>query len=152
MAWKRWRIEDVIHYPGTQEVEKYVYTPGIHWLEAAKALREGGILGMKCPDGSVYVPPKTYCPDGSPGELVEIQGPWRVLTFTVIYEDLYGEKLPEPQVIALVRPDDASGGGLVHILKADPSKIYIGMEVKPHWKPADKRTGHITDIEYFEPA
>ena len=151
MVWKAWRIGDVIHYPGSEEVEKYVYTPGLHGLEFAKALKEGRILGMKCP-GGVHVPPKTYCPDGSPGELVEVKGPWRIATFTVVYEDIYGNPLPEPQVLALIRPDDARRGGLIHIVKADPDTVYIGMEVKPHWKPPEQRTGHITDIEYFEPA
>ncbi len=151
MAWKRWRIEDVIHYPGSQEVEEYVYTPGLHGLEAAKAFKEGRILGMKCGDG-VYVPPKTYCPDGREGELVEVKGPWRVVTYTIVYEDFYGNKLEEPQVLALIKPDDADHGGLIHIVKVDPERIHLGMEVKPHWKPPEKREGKITDIEYFEPA
>ena len=149
MAWKRWRLEDVVHYPGKQEVEKYVYTPGIHGLELAKALKEGRILGMKCPDG-VYVPPKTYCPDGSPGELVEVHGPWRIVTYTIVHQDLYGNPLPEPEILALIIPDDADHGGLIHRVKAD--QVYIGMEVKPHWKPPEAREGKITDIEYFEPA
>ncbi len=146
--WKPNRSEDVIIVDGSMEVERYLYTPGIHGVEFAKALKEGRILGMKCRD-TIYVPPLTYCPDGSPGELVEVDGDWVVVTFTVVYEDMYGNKLDEPQIIAVVRPEGAEGG-LIHYVKAD--EIYPGMTVKPVFAPENERTGMITDIKYFEPA
>ncbi|MCE4625920.1 MAG: Zn-ribbon domain-containing OB-fold protein [Desulfurococcales archaeon] len=147
--WKPRRVEDVILYPGSQEVEEYVYTPGLHGLELAKALKEGKILGMKCGD-KIIVPPLTFCPDHVEGELVEITGKWRVTLYTVIYEDLEGNRLPEPEILALIRPDGATGG-LIHRVKAEPDKIYPGMPVEPVFKPAEERTGSITDILYFTP-
>jgi uncharacterized OB-fold protein len=134
------------------EVEKYVYTPGLHGLEAAKALKEEGrFLGTKCGD-TVYYPPTTYCPDFSEGELAEVRGPWRVAAFTVVRETMDGERLEKPVVIALVTPDDAVGG-LYHYIDAEPDRVFIGMEVKPRLKPREKRTGNpVLDIEAFVPA
>ena len=152
MSWdKKGRLSDIVFWPEREEVDKYVYTPGLHGLELAKALMDGKILGMRCPDGKVYVPPKTFCPDFSQGELVEVKGPWRVQYYTVVYEDLYGNKLDKPVVVAVVKPDDAVNG-MVHIVNADPSKVSPGMAVKPVFKPKEQRKGTIADIAYFEPA
>ena len=139
-----------IHYPGSMEVEKYVYTPGIHGLEFAKSLIEGKILGMKCND-TILVPPKTYCPDGSMGTLVEVEDEWVVETYTVIYSDMEGRKLDKPVVIGLVRPLTGEGG-IIHYIKIDPDKIEPGIIVKPVFRPKEQRRGVITDIAFFEPA
>lgn len=139
-----------IHYTGSMEVERYVYTPGIHGLELAKALMEGRILGMKCGD-TVLVPPKTYCPDGSEGSLVEVTGEWVVETYTVVYRGLEGEDLGEPRIVAVVRPEGGLGG-IIHYVRADPGRVSIGMRVRPVFKPREQRRGLITDIEYFEPS
>ena len=152
MAWRKPRSpEDVILYPGTQEVEEYVYTPGKHGLKHAEALREGKILAMRCGD-TLIVPPLTFCPDGSPADsLEEVKGQWRVVTYTVIYEDAEGHPLEEPEIIAFLRPDGYQGG-LFHKVKASPGEIYIGMPVRPVFRPVEERRGTIEDILYFEPA
>ncbi len=80
----------VYKFPGKMEVEKYVYTPGLHGLEMAKALKEGRIVGTKCGE-TVYVPPTTLCPDFGEGKVVEVSGPWYVDAYTVIRESLEGE-------------------------------------------------------------
>ncbi len=150
MAWRKPRSpEDTIFYPGTMEVEEYVYTPGLHGEELAKALRQGKILGMKC-GSTLIVPPLTFCPDGSPGELVPVESTWRVVTYTIVYDTIEGEPLEEPEIIAVLRPDGFQGG-LVHRVRAAPGSIYIGMPVRPVFRPEGERTGAITDILYFEP-
>ena len=153
MAWQWWKRAHPgfpLHYPGRMEVEEYHYTPGRHGLEFAKALREGRILGMKCGD-AVLVPPKTFCPDQGEGQLVEVRGPWRIQHYTVIHETIEGERLGEPVIVAVIKPDDAANG-LIHIVKADPSRVYPGMKVRPVWRPPEERRGLITDILYWEPA
>ncbi|MEB3773531.1 MAG: Zn-ribbon domain-containing OB-fold protein [Desulfurococcales archaeon] len=149
MSWEKdVGINRVIHYPGSMEVEKYVYTPGVHGLEFAKALKNGKILGMKCKD-TVYVPPLTLCPDHSEGELVEVKGPWRVVTFTIVTKTMNGDPLEEPEILAVVKPDGVEGG-IIHRIKAGKD-IYIGMKVKPVFKREEERRGTINDILYFEP-
>ncbi len=151
VSWeKQGKIDLLRHVPGKMEVEKYVYTPGIHGLEFAKALREGKILAGKCGE-ELYVPPKTFCPNGSPEELVDVtDAEWEVVTYTIIHEDLEGNKLSEPQIVAVVKPVEAVTG-LIHYVKADPDLIHPGMRVRPVFKKPEERKGLITDIEYFEP-
>ncbi len=152
MSWdKHGRLHDIVVWPEREEVDKYVYTPGVHGLELAKALMEGRILGVRCSDGKVYVPPKTFCPDFQQGELVEVRGPWRVQGYTVVYEDMYGNRLQRPVVVAIVKPDDADVG-MIHIVNADPSSVRPGMTVRPVFRPKEERKGTILDIAYFEPA
>lgn len=147
--WKKGRAIDLLHVEGKMETEKYVYTPGITGLKVVEALLDGRILGVKCGQ-TIYVPAKTYCPDFSEGELVEVKGPWVVKTYTIIYEDLYGSKLEKPRVIALVAPDGARGG-LIHYVEVEPEKIRVGLKVEPVFKPREERRGLLTDIMYFKP-
>jgi len=152
MSWdKHGRLHDIITWPEREEVDKYIYTPGLHGLELAKALMDGRILGMRCSDGKVYVPPKTFCPDYGQGELVEVKGPWRLQHYTVVYEDLYGNRLEKPIVVGVIKPDDADLG-MIHIVNVDPSAVRQGMTLRPVFRPKEQRKGTILDIEYFEPA
>ena len=42
--------------------------------------------------------------------------------------------------------------GIMHVLgNVNPKSVRIGMKVRAVWKPAQQRTGSITDIAYFEP-
>jgi uncharacterized OB-fold protein len=58
-----------------------------------------------------------------------------------------------PFTPAVIEIDGASKGmGILHHLnEVDPWKIHRGMKVKAVWKPAEERTGAITDILYFKP-
>lgn len=151
MSWdKTSRPHGVVEFPGRQEVGKYVYTPGLHGLEFAKALKEGRILVGEC-NGVIIVPPKTFCPDHSEERLVEYDGDWEVVTYTIVYEDMYGNRLSEPQVIAVIRPLGSSGPGMIHYVKAEPGRLRPGLAVRPVFKPKEERKGLITDIAYFEP-
>jgi uncharacterized OB-fold protein len=69
----------------------------------------------------------------------------------VVYEDLYGNRLEKPVVVGVIKPDDAVNG-IIHIVNADPSNVYVGMELRPVFRPKEQRRGVITDIQYFEPA
>ncbi|MGC8572576.1 MAG: nucleic acid-binding protein [Caldisphaera sp.] len=145
---KRNRMEDLVIFPGEQEVEKYVYTPGIHGLEFAKGLKEGKILGMKCKD-KIYVPPKTFCPDFTQGELIEINDEWILVSYTIVYQDMYKNNLPNPKIIGVIKPKNAETG-LIHLLNVPLDKLEIGIKLKPVFKPENERNGTINDIKYFE--
>ena len=149
MAWEKKDHRRIIHYPGSMEVEEYVYTPGLHGKELGEALVKGRIVAMKCPDG-LYFPPRTYCRDGTEASLADIgDREWRVISYTIIYEDLDGNRLEEPVVIGIVSPEGVKGG-LIHRIKEEPKRIRIGMKVKPVLKPPGERRGTIEDIAYFE--
>lgn len=144
---KRGSHEDVVFVEGEMEVEKYVYPPGVAGAKVAEALLEGKLLGVRCGD-KVLVPARPYCPDHSKGELVELQGPWVVEAFTLIYRDLRGERLGEPQALALFRPEGAHGG-IVHYLKA--RNAFVGLKAMPVFKAREERRGVLSDILYFVP-
>lgn len=149
--WYKRDHRTVIHYPGSMEVEEYVYTPGIHGKILAEALKEGKIVAMKCPDG-VYFPPRTYCKDGTQASIVELgDRPWIIHSYTIVYEDLEGKKLEKPLALALVAPEGVKGG-IIHKVEESPEKLQIGMRVKPVMKPPSQRKGTIDDIVYFKAA
>lgn len=139
---------ELLHVEGSMEADKYVYPPGVLGSEAAKALAEGKLTGIRCGE-KLIVPPRPYCPDHSKGELVEVRGPWIVESFTIVYEDMYGNMLETPQVIAVLRHEDAEGS-IVHFLKAE--KPRVGMRTRPVFKSQEERNGTLGDILYFEPA
>jgi len=153
VAWSMWGREArrIYRFPGRMEVERYIYTPGLHGLEAAKALKEEGrFLGTRCGD-TIYYPPTTFCPDFSEGELAEVKGPWRIAAYTVVRADLNLERLSRPVVIAWITPDDAVGG-IIHYVDAKPEEVYVGMEVEPVLKPREERKGNpVEDIVSFKP-
>ncbi|MCS7107306.1 MAG: Zn-ribbon domain-containing OB-fold protein [Acidilobaceae archaeon] len=144
---KRGSHGEVAHVEGEMEVEKYVYPPGTLGERVAEALLEGKLLGIKC-GNDLLVPARPYCPDYGRGELVEVQGPWTVESYTIIYKDMRGERLKEPQVIALLKPEGAQGG-LIHYLKAE--KVFVGLKARPVFKPREERRGVLSDILYFIP-
>jgi len=149
--WKRGDPNGVVHFPGKMEVD-YVYTPGLHGLEAAEIFKKGKVPAMLCGE-QLFMPPKTFCPDDemSRGEVIEVEGPFIAALVTVIYKDVYGDDLEEPDIIAFITVPGAAGGYIGRI-KALPEEVYPGMEVRPVFKPEEERTGAITDILYWEPA
>ncbi len=149
MSWKKiWKPEKIYHYPGTMEVEKYIYTPGIHGKEFFDGLKKGKIYGMEC-DNVTYVPPKTFCPDGKRGKLVDLTSQeWVLETYTIVRSDIEGRELSKPKIIGVVRPENALGG-LIHYIDVDEKDIFIGMPLKPVFRPVKERKGSIRDLLYF---
>lgn len=114
------------------------------------ALRDGKILGAKCTDGSVLVPPAEYDPTGeSTGELIEVGQQGVVTTWAWVSSPRKTHPLPHPFAWALIKLDGATTA-MLHAVDADESKMKTGMRVKARWKP--ERVGSVLDIACFEPA
>ncbi len=150
MSWdKRIFPGETLHYPGRMEVEYYLYTPGIHGLEAAKLLKEGKVPGMRCPDGRLFMPPKTFCPDTlEEAEIVEVEGPFILSLYTVVRESLRGERLGESVVLGFITSPGVIGG-YIGVVKGPEEKIRPGIVVRPVFRPEHERTGAFTDIAYW---
>ncbi len=147
MIWNREpRITAYKHVDGSMEVDTFRYTPGKGGLKLAEALKKGRIIGEDCGD-YIQVPPRGFCRDLSkPREYIELPEDtlWYVDTFTIVEEN------GEPQIIILARPEgERLTGGLIHRLKPG-LPVYIGMPVKPVFKPPEERKGTIEDILYFD--
>ena len=129
------------------------YTFGLAGERFFRALKDEGVIyGSHCPRCEVtYVPARIFC-ERCMAELDD----WRdvgtrgeVHTFTLLFADLDGGLMDEPELVAFVRIED---GGLVHRLgEVDPEEVYIGMPVEAVLKPKEEREGSIADLAYFKP-
>jgi len=129
------------------------YTFGLAGERFFRALKDEGVIyGSHCPRCEVtYVPARIFC-ERCMAELDD----WRdvgtrgeVHTFTLLFVDLDGGLMDEPELVAFVRIED---GGLVHRLgEVDPEEVYIGMPVEAVLKPKEEREGSIADLAYFKP-
>jgi len=93
---------------------------------------------------------------------IEVKDEGVVVTAVISYISGTREPLKEPRVVGVIKlsvPGKEFGEhrfpGIMHYLCVDPEDVksmkVFGMRVRARWKPADKRTGSILDIECFEP-
>jgi uncharacterized OB-fold protein len=116
------------------------------------ALADRRILGSRSADGRVHVPPAEYDPVtfSPPAELVHVGPEGSVLTWSWQPEPRAGQPLGHPFGWALIKLDGADTGLLHAVDGGSPDQMRTGMRVRPRW--AAQRSGHIRDIECFEPA
>ncbi len=139
------------HLEGSQEVERYVYTPGAAGKTLAEGLIRGVFVAEKC-STDLWFPPRGFCPDLSkPSLYIEIPGetPWTVISYTTVRRDSKGDPLREPVTMVYVVLE-GTRGGLIHRLKPGVEP-RLGMKVRARFKPKEERKGNIQDILYFEP-
>jgi uncharacterized OB-fold protein len=115
-------------------------------------LAQRTIFGSRSADGRVYVPPAEYDPVtfSPPADLVPVGPAGTVLTWSWQPEPREGQPLGRPFAWALIRLDGADTAMLHAVDAGSASQMSTGMRVQPRW--AASLTGHITDLECFEPA
>src|SRR5271170_7613561 len=116
------------------------------------ALAGHRILGARGADGRVHAPPFEYDPVTSapPAELVPVGTEGTVTSWSWAPRPLEGQPLAHPFAWALIRLDGADTA-LLHAVDAGTADVMrTGLRVRPRW--AAQRSGHIRDIECFEPA
>ena len=114
-------------------------------------LRDQKIEGIRASDGRVLVPPVEYDPLTAQelSEFVDVGPGGVVTTWTWLDAPRSNNPLQKPFAWALIRLDGADTALLHAIDSGDESNMKTGMRVKPRWRA--ERTGHILDIECFEP-
>jgi uncharacterized OB-fold protein len=134
---------------------KYLYSYGIAGERFFREIKNNGrLMGAKCKKCKLtYLPPRLYCEECF--EKLEAWAPIKaegeISAYTVGHISGDGTRLQEPKILALVRFEGVKGG-MIHLLgNLGRRKVAIGMRVQPKFKPKPKRTGSLTDIEYFEP-
>ncbi|MGB9640909.1 MAG: Zn-ribbon domain-containing OB-fold protein [Anaerolineales bacterium] len=135
---------------------QYAWDSGIAIGEYLAGLREGKILGAKCPHcHRVMVPPRTFCEwcFQPINEFIPLLDSGTVLTYSICYVTWDVQRISEPEIPAVIEIDGASKNhGILHKLsEVDPNRVSIGMRVRAVWKPTQERIGDITDILYFRP-
>lgn len=121
-----------------------------------EGLKEGKILGVKCPKCErIMVPPRIFCEwcFVLVEDFVELKDTGKINTFSISYITWDMKKLEKPQIPAVIEIDGASVGyGILHLVsEVDPKDVKVGMRVKAVWKDEKEREGKITDIKYFKP-
>ncbi len=124
-------------------------------------LKNGRLIARECKKcHRVMLPPRMFCelcwrPSD---DWVFVEDTGTVNTFVISHVDWKAGRLDieggeRPFTPAVIEIDGASKGmGILHHLgDVDPDDIFIGMRVKAVWKPAEERTGSITDILHFAP-
>ncbi|MFO3796180.1 MAG: Zn-ribbon domain-containing OB-fold protein [Anaerolineales bacterium] len=142
---------------------EYAWDSGIAIGTYLAGLKRGVILGVRCSHcRRIVVPPRTVCEwcFRPMEEYVELADTGTVNTFSLCYISWDMRRLSEPEIPAVIHIDGTSElgpasvvmGGIMHKLgEVDPKEVHIGMRVQAVWKPAEERSGAITDILYFKP-
>jgi uncharacterized OB-fold protein len=129
------------------------YTFGLAGERFYRAIKdEGKILGTKCSNcDHTYVPATLFC-ERCMHELdnwIDVGTTGEVYTYTMLYEDMDGNRMKNPEIIAFIKFGD---GGLVHRLgEIDQDDLVIGLQVEAVFKSKAEREGSIQDINYFRP-
>ena len=131
------------------------YTAGIAGERFFREIKDAArFLGTRCEAcGLTYVPATIFC-ERCFADLevwVEVPNQGAVFTYTVLFRDLDGESLDQPQILAYVKLDGANGGLVHYVADVEPDAVQIGMQVEAVFKDAAEREGSILDIRYFRP-
>ncbi len=163
------KSKEMYELPGLVEYRprvRYRFSAGQAQTRFLEGLKEGKILGVKCPRcGRVYVPPRAYCEYcyAATSEWVELPGTGVIHTAVISYISTFRERMEKPEIVGVVRldapgykEDSYEFAGLFHKLCGVTEEDVktgraIGMKVKPRWRPPEERVGDVNDIECFEP-
>ncbi|MFN8234014.1 MAG: Zn-ribbon domain-containing OB-fold protein [Actinomycetota bacterium] len=120
-----------------------------------EGLREGRIVATFCASCErTLVPPRKFCERcfRPTDRWTEVAPFGAVETFSVCHVSWDMRPLDPPELPAVIRLDEASSGGFLHLLgDVEPGGASIGMAVEAVFLPAEQRTGSILDIAYFRP-
>lgn len=134
-------------------IAPYKYSVGLLASQFFVKLRDlKKITAAKCPAcGSITVPPRSTCPKcfSKITELVELSGKGRLVTYTVVHYDSSVQAVKPPYAVGVIKLEGAEKG-ITHLIgEVDFKKLKKGMKLEPVFK--NKRTGTMTDIDYFRP-
>jgi uncharacterized OB-fold protein len=132
----------------------YNYSAGQSASRFLRAIKEGKLLGQRCPvDGRVYFPSRGSCPQHAVtfgDETVELSDKGTVVTFSIVRVPSANIPLELPYIAVNVVLDGADTI-LMHVLNANLDDVHMGMRVKATWKPREEWTTSTANILYFEP-
>ena len=141
---------------------EYNWDAGVAMGRYLQGLKQGKILGIRCPEcRRTLTPPRSFCElcFRPLDDWVELSDTGRINTYSVSFVNWDASRRSTPEVPAVVEIDGASPGmAILHLigevgetLDEITSRLKLGTPVQAVWKPADEREGAITDIRYFRP-
>lgn len=133
---------------------EYDYTPGAATTRFLRGMKEGRILGQRCPSCTkVYVPTRGSCPRcGVPtDEEVEVTGKGTVTTFCVVRVPSENIDLTLPYTAAHILLDGADIPFFALLQECDAADVRMGMRVEAVWAPESEWDTTFENIRYFRP-
>jgi uncharacterized OB-fold protein len=142
---------------------KYAWDAGLAISIFLDGLKEGKLLGMRCPEcRRIVVPPRAFCElcFHPINDWIELPDTGKINTYSVSYVNWDATRRQTPEVAAVIEIDGTSPGvGILHLLgevgdtlEEITTRLKLGTPVQAVWKPSEEREGAITDIRYFRPA
>ncbi len=132
----------------------YRHTAGRATARFLRALKEGRIMGQRCPScRNVIVPARGGCARcGVPmHEDVELADRGTVTTFCVVHIPGPGSEIKPPFVCATIQLDGADIG-FFHLVSEIPThEVRAGMRVEAVWRPREEWDYTLENIRYFKP-
>lgn len=133
---------------------KYSYTAGSTGARFLMKMKEGKIVGQRCPSCSnVYMPPRGCCAKCGvvTEEEVELPHTGVIESFTIVHLPIPGSPI-EPPIIAANIIIDGADIAFIHLLsEVDHDKVHIGMRVEAVWKPQSEWDYSFENIAWFRP-
>ncbi|WP_101756831.1 Zn-ribbon domain-containing OB-fold protein [Oceanicoccus sp. KOV_DT_Chl] len=133
---------------------KYNFTAGSATSRFLTQIKQGKIVGQKCPSClNVYVPPRGSCASCGVAttEEVECNDKATVESFTIVYIPIPGHPVKPPYVIANLVAD-GSNISFLHLLSECVNEdVHMGQRVQAVWRPQEEWTYAMDNILYFKP-
>ena len=133
---------------------EYRYSPGETASAFLRGVRQGKLLGRRCPSClKVYVPPRGACPmcGVAYAEEVEVADTGTLVTFAVVNVNFANRVLEPPYVTAEVLFDGADTTTMVLLQGVPPDEVRMGMRVRAHWLPREEWDFTLANIDHVEP-
>jgi hypothetical protein len=132
----------------------YRYTPGAASSQFLQGIKEGRLLGRRCPSCTkVIFPPRGCCSMCGEllGEQVELKDTGTVVTYAVVNVNFANRTVDLPYVTAEVCFDGADMTTMMLLSGVPLDQVRMGMRVKAVWVPEDQWDYTLANIDHVEP-
>ena len=133
---------------------RYEFTAGAALTRFLSCIREGRIVGQRCPGcASVYVPPRGACARCgiATEEEVEVADQGVIESFTVVHIPLPDSPLRPPFIAANILLDGTDMACLHLVSEVPAERVRVGQRVQAVWKPREEWGHTFENIAWFRP-
>lgn len=132
----------------------YNFTAGRATTRFLHALKQGRLMGQKCPScGKVYAPPRGSCAKCGVAttDQVQLSDKATVESFTIVHIPIPGNPIKPPYVIANLVPDGSNISFIHLVSECENDAVHIGQRVQAVWKPQEEWDYAMENIRWFKP-
>lgn len=133
---------------------QYEFTAGAALARFLAGIREGRIMGQRCPRcSSVYLPPRGSCSRcGIPTEEeVQVSDEGVIESFTIVHIPIPGNPIKPPFIAANILLDGTDMACLHLVSEVPTEQVHVGMRVQAVWKPREEWDYTFENIAWFKP-